>query len=152
MSKYTRIAAMFVVSGGLAAAAGLWSASPASSQDNKPPKKGPAKLNLDQSRFMRKKLEASNEILEGLVTEDAELVIKGAKVLVEMSSAEKWQVENNVMYSQYSAEFQQAAKKLVEAAEKENFDRAALKWIDTTMKCMECHKYVRGASLATSKP
>lgn len=148
MGKYIRIAALFVVSGGLAAVACLWNATPASSQENKPPKKGPAKLDLNQTLFMRKKLDASNQILEGLVTEDAELVIKGAKVLVEMSSAEKWQVQNNVMYKQYSEEFQQSAKKLVVAAEKENFDGAALKWIDTTMKCMECHKYVRGAALA----
>lgn len=149
MLKFVRTAAVVAMLGGLALAVGLWGPNPATSQEKKPPKKAPdAKLDLDQSKFMRQKLEASNQILEGLVTEDSELVIKGAKVLVEMSSAEKWQTQHNVMYKQYSSEFQQAAKKLMEAAEKENFDGAALKWIDTTMKCMECHKFVRGARLA----
>lgn len=114
--------------------------------------KGPqvvqSKVERDQSEFMRKKLVASNQILEGLVTENASLVVKGAKELVEMSSAEKWQVQHNVMYKQYSNEFLQSAKKLVEAGEKENFDAVTLKWIDTTMKCIECHKFVRANQVA----
>lgn len=111
-------------------------------------KKPQTKQERDQSEFMRKKLGASNQILEGLVTEDAELIKSGAKILIEMSSAERWQVKNNVMYKQYSNEFLQSAKKLVEAAEKENFDAVALKWMDTTMKCVECHKFVRSNILA----
>lgn len=118
------------------------------SQD-KPQKKVPdAKRELEQSQFMRKKLEASNQILEGLTSEDSQLIVKGAKLLAEMSTAEKWQVQNNVMYRQFSGEFQRSAKSLLEAAEKGNYDAAALKWIDTTMKCLECHKFVRGTRLA----
>ena len=154
MQKFTRITLAMGLLMGLAIALGVWGPNAATSQDQpekKPTKKAPdAKLDLDQAEFMRRKLEASGQILEGLVTEDSGLLIKGAKVLVEMSAAEKWQVQNNVMYKQHSAEFQASAKKLVEAAEKENFDNAALKWIDTTMKCMECHKFVRGARLATT--
>ena len=55
---------------------------------------------------------------------------------------------NNVMYRQFSGEFQRSAKSLLEAAEKGNYDAAALKWIDTTMKCIECHKYVRNMLIA----
>jgi hypothetical protein len=114
-----------------------------------PEKKLPdAKLDLEQSKFMRMKLEACRQILEGLTTENAALVKDGANKLVEMSAAEKWQVHNDVMYRQFSNEFQRSARSLLEAAEKENFDGAALKWLDTTMKCIECHKFVRGARLA----
>lgn len=121
---------------------------PAGSNDKVQKKVPDAKRDLDQSAFMRKKLEASSQILEGLTSEDAQLIIKGAKVLVEMSAAEKWQVQNNVMYRQFSGEFQRSAKILLEAAEKGNYDAAALKWIDTTMKCIECHKYVRNMLIA----
>ncbi|MBM4074171.1 MAG: hypothetical protein FJ267_00830 [Planctomycetes bacterium] len=121
---------------------------PVHSQDKGTKKVPDAKRDLDQSTFMRRKLEASSQILEGLTTEDSALVIKGAKSLVEMSSAEKFQVQNNMMYRQFSNEFLRTAQGLVEAAEKDNFDASALKWIDTTMKCMECHKYVRGTRLA----
>jgi len=108
-----------------------------------------AQLDLEQSKFMRKKLEASGQILEGLTTEDSALIAKGAKMLVEMSAAEKWQVQHDVVYKQFSNEFQRSAKALLESAEKENFDAATLKWMDTTFKCIDCHKFVRGARLAT---
>lgn len=111
------------------------------------PKELDAKQDIELAKFMRRKLEASNDILEGLTTEDAELVIRGARLLVEMSSAEKWQVNHDVIYKQFSGDFQRSAKNLLEAAEKKNFDSAALKWIDTTMRCLECHKFVRGARI-----
>lgn len=98
--------------------------------------------------FMRRKLEASNKILEGLVTEDGELIAVGAETLAEMSTAEQWRVSNDVMYKQFSEEFQRAARKLKTAAEKEKFDDVALKWIAVTMSCIECHKWVRGIRIA----
>ena len=119
--------------------------------DDKPKKEVPdAKRYLEQSTFMRKKLEASGQILEGLTTENAELIAKGAKILVEVSAAEKFQVQHDVMYRQFSGEFQRTAKGLLDAGEKKNFDLAALKWMDATMKCLECHKFVRGARIADS--
>ncbi|WP_010587055.1 hypothetical protein [Schlesneria paludicola] len=135
---------------------GGFSISSADDSKDSPPakpaaKKPQTKEERDQSDFMRKKLGASNQILEGLVTEDAELIKRGAKILIEMSSAERWQVKNNVMYKQYSNEFLQSAKKLEAAAEKENIDAVTLKWMDTTMKCVECHKFVRSSILAQAK-
>ena len=123
----------------------------ATTKDQQQKKVPDAKRDLEQTTFMRKKLEASSQILEGLTSEDAKLIIKGAKELVEMSAAEKWQVRNDVMYRQFSGEFQRSAQSLLEAAEKENYDAAALKWIDTTMKCLECHKFVRGTRIAEGK-
>lgn len=107
-----------------------------------------AKEDLDLSKFMRKKLDASNLVLDGLVTEKAALIIEGARMLAEMSTAEKWQVKNDAMYRQFSGEFQRSATALRDAAEKQNFDAAALKWIDVTMKCIECHKFARGPRIA----
>ena len=143
---------LFLVLGGLFAASAWFvvEANRAFSQDN-PKKDVPdAKRDLEQSTFMRKKLEASGQILEGLTTENSELIVKGAKILVELSAAERFQVQHDVLYRQFSGEFQRTAKGLLEAGEKKNFDLAALKWMDTTMKCLECHKFVRGARIADS--
>ncbi|HEY0983897.1 hypothetical protein [Schlesneria sp.] len=121
----------------------------AQNKSDEPKKAVPeAKEDLDLSKFMRRKLEASSSILEGLVSEDAESIIRGAKSLVEMSKAEKWQVKNDVMYRQFSTEFQRSATQLLEEAEKRNYDGVALKWMDTTLKCIECHKFVRGLRIA----
>ena len=154
MGKTQRVVMMLGMFG-IVTAGSIWEIGSATSQDKTSPPKAESKKkapeepkNIELANFMRKKLEASAEILEGLTAEDSKLIIKGARALVEMSNAEKWKVRNDVMYRQFSGEFQRSAQSLLEAAEKENFDAAALKWIDTTMKCLECHKFVRGMRLA----
>ncbi len=143
---------LFLVLAGIVVASGWFMAEGNRAfSDDKPKKDVPdAKRDLEQTTFMRKKLEASGQILEGLTTENSELIVKGAKILVELSSAERFQVQHDVMYRQFSGEFQRTAKGLLDAGEKKNFDLAALKWMDSTMKCLECHKFVRGARIADS--
>lgn len=100
-------------------------------------------VNQELRDFMRKKLEASNDILEGLATDDTDLIEKGATKLSEMSATEHWRVSKDAMYKQFSDEFTRNADKLKEAAKEKNIDRAALRWMDTTMSCIECHRFVR---------
>ncbi|SFH56951.1 hypothetical protein [Planctomicrobium piriforme] len=95
------------------------------------------------SLFMRKKLAASDQILEGLALEDLTLVKAGAEALHSMSAAETWRVYNDAVYSQFSSEFQRNSQALIDAAKNDNLDQAALKWFATTMNCIECHRYVR---------
>lgn len=97
----------------------------------------------DLKQFMRTKLAASNKILEGLTTEDMALVREGARVLNKMSLSERWRAHNDAMYKQFSAEFQRVTKDLSMAADEDNLDQAALKWMGATMGCIECHRYVR---------
>lgn len=100
------------------------------------------------SEFMRQKLEASNQILEGLVTEDFDLVGKGAEKLQEISSSEQWRISNDALYRQYSGEFQRIAKRLEQTAKDKKLEAATLTWIETTMGCIECHKYARSILIA----
>lgn len=132
----------FVLTAALALVATTMLVVPGVSQEKKPTKEEVLR------EFMRKKLDASNQILEGLVTEDAKMISVGAQTLNEMSGAEEWRVSNDLVYRQFSEEFQRSTKKLQQAAEKGNFDDVALKWIDTTMGCVECHKWVRGMRVA----
>lgn len=127
----------------IASGLGLWWAAPNWAQD-----KPKANADLQLKAFMRQKLAACSEILEGVTTENSALVKSGAATLTELSKAEQWRVSNDVMYRQYSEEFQRNAKKLADAAEKGNFDDVTLKWIDATLSCVECHKFVRGIRLA----
>lgn len=117
-----------------------------------PPVKAPAESEadapMDLRHFMRKKLRASERILEGLAVEDFDLIKEGAKELNTMSSAERWRVSNDVMYKQFSTDFRQVTSELVKAAESKNLDRAALKWVDATMACIDCHRFVRGLMIA----
>jgi cytochrome c556 len=93
--------------------------------------------------FMRMKLEASSKILEGLATENFQMIRDGAQTLHKMSAAEKWRVSNDVLYRQYSTEFNREAERLLGQANGRNLDGATLAWVECTMSCVRCHKYAR---------
>lgn len=97
----------------------------------------------DLQTFMRTKLDASSKILEGLTVEDADMIKKGAKHLLEMSKVEMWNVLTDADYREFNREFRSAVHKLEQAAVDGNFDNAVLQWMDMTKSCIECHKYVR---------
>ncbi len=93
--------------------------------------------------FMRAKLIHSQNVLEGLTTEDYDLIEKGAQDLSLASLDSNWQVLQTEDYVRQSAEFRRACDMLRDAAKEKNLDGAALAWMDVTLKCVQCHKYVR---------
>jgi len=100
------------------------------------------------NKFMRAKLDASNQVLEGLVTNHFGQIAQGAKKLRQMSDAEEWRVSNDAMYRQHSAEFRRIVQSLEKSAREEKLDTAAVNWIEATMSCIECHKHVRAVLMA----
>lgn len=104
------------------------------------------------AHFMRKKLESSNKILEGLCTNDMTLVTRGAGDLIEMSRAEGWRASNDMLYLHHSREFQRSVQTLIDKANKKSVDGAALAWVDVTMSCIRCHEWVRDTMLAEHAP
>lgn len=102
--------------------------------------------------FMRKKLDASSKIMEGLCLEDAALIKEGADALGAMSKVEVWNVLRDADYREHSREFRNNAAKLSAAAEAGDFDKAALRWFDVTMSCIECHDHVRTDRKAEKQP
>lgn len=122
---------------------------PAKKATTDPAKPNPEAVNETELRnFMRKKLAASNEILEGLTTDDLDLVESGARKLHELSSAERWRVSNDPIYRQFSGDFREITQQLIKASEEGNADRAAMKWMDATISCLDCHRFVRGMHVA----
>lgn len=113
--------------------------------DQEKPKRSPLET------FMRKKLDASSLILEGLCQEDAELIKQGADQLSAMSKVEVWNVLTDPEYREHSREFRDNAARVAEAAAAGDFDKAALRWFDVTMSCLECHNHVRGERQDKSK-
>ena len=96
------------------------------------------------AKFMRKKLSASNLVLEGLVTENYGLISMGAKQMEAMSQEEQWRVSNDAIYRQLSDDFQRITQQLQKDAKGTSIDAAALTWNKATMSCIECHKYTQG--------
>lgn len=98
--------------------------------------------------FMRQKMEASHDIMEGLLMEDGKLINKAAIRLKSMSETERWRVSNDIMYRNHSEDFRSAVDKLIEASKGRSIDRAALSWFDVTLSCIDCHRYVRTVLIA----
>jgi hypothetical protein len=93
--------------------------------------------------FMRAKLAHSQDVLEGLSLEDFDLIGKGAQELSLVSQDSSWQVLQTEDYARQSAEFRRSCDTLRKAAQEENLDGALLAWMEVTMKCVQCHRYVR---------
>jgi hypothetical protein len=106
------------------------------------PKKAAMKL------FMRKKLEASQSVLEGLAVEDFDMIRSGAKQLKTTSAAAEFMVVHDPMYAQQADEFRRTVDKLEKAAREKRLDGATLAYVDMTLSCVECHKWVRNVLVA----
>lgn len=90
--------------------------------------------------FMRVKLDHSQQILEGLTTDDLDKVAKDSQALALLSHEANWQVIVTEDYLQHSNEFRRAANALTKAAKDKNLDGATLAYMSMTMSCVNCHK------------
>jgi hypothetical protein len=110
----------------------------ADARQNEPaPKKTPIQL------FMRKKLEATQKVMEGLAVEDYDLIGQGARQLEGISAAADFAVVKDALYTQHADEFRRTISKIQKGAKEKRLDSAALGYMDMTMSCIECHKFVR---------
>jgi cytochrome c556 len=93
--------------------------------------------------FMKAKLEHSGKVLEGLAREDYELIGKHSQAISLLCEDELWSVLQTPEYVERSKEFRRSVYAITEAARKKNLEAAAFAYVDSTMKCVSCHKYVR---------
>src|SRR5438270_12661622 len=69
--------------------------------------------------FMRAKLSNSQKVLEGLTTEDYDMIAKNSQAMSLLSQATNWQVLQTPDYLQQSQEFRRSADALTEAEKKQ---------------------------------
>jgi len=107
-----------------------------------------SRRNRAAKEFMRDKLELSQQVLEGLATEDYDLISAKATKLSAMTQEADWRVFENPDYDRFSADFRRNVDALRKAAHDRNLDGATLAYVKVTMSCVECHKFVRGRKVA----
>lgn len=98
--------------------------------------------------FMQAKLKHSQQVLKGLAIEDFDLIAKNSQAMSLLCEDELWQVLQTPEYRARSAEFQRSVDAVTEAAKKKNLEAATLGYVDLTLKCVNCHKYVRKVRMA----
>lgn len=94
--------------------------------------------------FMRRKLAMVNKIVEGIATEDFGLIEQGGRELVEIAESAAWKSTKDPFYGHYSSNFEQAAKGLIDAAQRKSVDKATFAYVHVTFSCTACHQHVRG--------
>jgi len=93
--------------------------------------------------LMHKKLAASQSVLEGIALNDFEKISRQGEELLRISKQAEWRVLKTPKYELYSNDFQRNADNLIKSAKDKNIDAAALSYVDLTLTCVKCHKYVR---------
>lgn len=119
--------------GGLA---GAWSLSESRQEQEGQPL--PAKRS-----FMQMKVEHAKEILQGLATEDFDAITKNANDLLVISNQSNWNAFQTPEYIELSRDFRIVAERLRETSREKQIDGATLGYIELTMSCVRCHKYLR---------
>jgi len=101
---------------------------------------------------MKFKLHYAQGILEGITTENFELIATNAFNLKKLSQASGWEIRHTADYQRFTAEFRQHTESLSKAAEHRNVDAATVAYFQLTVSCVNCHKYLREARVAIQKP
>jgi cytochrome c556 len=99
----------------------------------------------EMSRLMKRKLENSQKVLEGLALNNFDKIGKHADELISLSKQAEWKVLKTPEYELFSNEFRRSAAELVKNAKGKNLDGVTLAYVDLTFTCVRCHKYVREA-------
>lgn len=98
--------------------------------------------------LMKRKLERSQKVLEGLALRDFDRIAQNAEELILLSKQVGWRVFKTAQYETYSNEFRSNAEDLVKQAKIESLDGAALAYVELTLTCVKCHKHVREKRMA----
>jgi hypothetical protein len=95
------------------------------------------------SDLMRKKLVNAQKVLEGIALGNFKEVAAHGDELMFLSKEAEWKVYKTTQYELYSNEFRRAVDTMVQKAREKNLDGVTLAYLDLTMSCVKCHKYVR---------
>jgi hypothetical protein len=102
--------------------------------------------------LMHKKLVGSQKILEGITLNDFKTIMRNADDLIDISKQTEWRVLKTPQYEVHSNEFRRNAENLIKNSKDKNLDAAALSYVELTLTCVRCHKYVREERMVRLDP
>ena len=95
------------------------------------------------SMFMQAKLDHSKDVLEGITMADFDQVVQGAQALRQLAENQLWRISPNITYVRYTEEFVRLTEALEQEGRAQNIDGATLNYVNLTINCINCHKFVR---------
>ena len=102
----------------------------------------------DLNRLMEKKLVHAQEILKAVVTSDWVALEMQSRELERLTRDPAWTVLQFHEYRQHSDAFVRAVQTLHRAAAQRDLETSPRAYVDLTLQCVECHRYLARARLA----
>jgi hypothetical protein len=98
---------------------------------------------------MREKLQNTQKILEAVVTSNWTVLDVQTRALERLTEDPRWMVLKYPEYAKYSTAFKDALRDLRAAAVARDLDKTPQAYTTMTLKCVECHRYLARARIAT---
>jgi len=108
-------------------------------QDKKPP----AEVESEPSIWMKKKMDYSKSILEGLASGDFDKIAENAQAMQGLSQVEWFIRRQTPAYRTQLEIFLDANKEIIKQAKQDNLEGSALAFTQLTISCVNCHKQLR---------
>jgi hypothetical protein len=103
------------------------------------------------NRVMRQKLAESQQLLGALVTSDWTALASHSQALQTLTMQPGWDVLRLPEYHTYTTAFQKAIQALADAAGPRDQRNALTAYNALVSSCVECHRYVARARIASAK-
>lgn len=103
----------------------------------------PKQESVARRDYMRTKLTFSQAIVEGLSVKNFDTISTAATEIRNVTEGEMWLVHKTPEYNRYSDELKRSVEELIRAADERNLEACALRYFDLTLKCIDCHEYLR---------
>jgi hypothetical protein len=95
--------------------------------------------------WMKKKLDFSKNVLEGIALGDFDKVVQNAQTLRSLSKIEAFVRRDTPGYRQQVVQFENSLDELIRNGKKENVEGATLAFHQLTVSCVNCHRQLREA-------
>lgn len=103
---------------------------------------------LEVKHVMREKLERAENILEAVVTSDWVSLETNSRELERLTNDPRWTVLKYPEYARQTAGFVKAIQALHLAAAQRDLEKTPRAYVDVTLKCVECHRYLARQRIA----
>lgn len=100
------------------------------------------------NRVMRQKLEHTQKILEAVVTSDWIGLETESRELEAITNDSGWMVLNQPEYARHSAAFVRSIQALHRAAAQRDLEATPKAYIEVTLQCVNCHRYLARERIA----
>ena len=100
------------------------------------------------AKIMRQKLIYAQAILEGVTTEDYKKITDNVEPLLALTNRPEWTVTDRPEYASFGMEFRRAVGALSKSARERSPEGVAYNYVQMTMACVSCHRFVRAVGKA----